>query len=115
MNPQQRHSPSNLYVKPYQKKYIQGVPGSSPVTRPSDELNYHQIQGKGPLIERAERIRQMNEMGRNQSAMVREESQDQLVRMVVDDRYRGSNEDEQQENQNPMYRGSPSQHDLPNI
>ena len=81
-----QHPNNHLYVKPYQKKYIQGVPGSSPVIRPSEDLNYHQKQGKGPLIERAERIRHMNEIGRNQSAMNRVESSDHLVRKIVDDR-----------------------------
>ena len=29
-----------LHVQPYQKKYLQGVPGSSPVIRPADDLNF---------------------------------------------------------------------------
>lgn len=29
-----------IRIQPYQKKYLQGVPGSSPVIRATDDLNF---------------------------------------------------------------------------
>ena len=50
-------------VRPYQKKIINGIPGSSPLVRSGeDDLNYHQRYGKGPLMERAERLRRLQEL-----------------------------------------------------
>ena len=50
-----------------QKKYLQGVPGSSPVIRAGnvDDLKYEQKYGKGPLIERAERLKRLQELKDN--------------------------------------------------
>ena len=53
-------------VRPIQKKYIQGLPGSSPLVRSgADDLNYQQKYGKGPLMERAERLRRLQELKKN--------------------------------------------------
>ena len=47
-------------VRPIEKKYIHGLPGSSPLVRSgADDLNYQQKYGKGPLMERAERLRRL--------------------------------------------------------
>lgn len=54
-----------MNIQPYKKQYIHGVPGSSPVIRPQNDLNYHQKQGKGPLMERAERLKRLQELKEN--------------------------------------------------
>lgn len=56
-----------INVQPYQKKILHGVPGSSPVIRVGapDDLNYEQRYGKGPLIERAERLKRLQELKQN--------------------------------------------------
>ena len=77
-----------LHVQPYQKKYLQGVPGSSPVIRPADDLNFQQKYGKGPLIERAERLKRLQELKNNihVRASERGESDDGIIRIIRDDR-----------------------------
>ena len=85
----QREQPSELIsVRPYQKKYLQGVPGSSPVIRAVDDLNFQQKYGKGPLMERAERLKRLNELkeNMNQRHLERGESDDGAVRMIKDNR-----------------------------
>jgi len=62
LGPHNNSHPDLIQVNPYQKKYIHGVPGSSPVIRPADDLNYQQRFGKGPLIERAERLKRLQEL-----------------------------------------------------
>ena len=54
-----------MNVVPMQKKYLHGVPGSSPVIRAVDDLKYEQKYGKGPLIERAERLKRLQELKDN--------------------------------------------------
>lgn len=54
-----------MHVQPYQKKYLQGVPGSSPVIRAVDDLNFQQKYGKGPLMERVERLKRLQELKDN--------------------------------------------------
>ena len=51
-------------VAPYQKIYLNGqIPGSSPVVirggNGAEDLKYEQKYGKGPLIERAERLKRL--------------------------------------------------------
>ena len=77
-------------VQPYAKKYLQGVPGSSPVIRAVDDLNFQQKYGKGPLIERAERLKRLQELKQNmnQRASDRGESDDGVIRMIRDNRMR---------------------------
>ena len=86
---QRDHQTSELIqVQPYQKKYLQGVPGSSPVIRAHDDLNFQQKYGKGPLMERAERLKRLHELKENMNQRVndREQSDDGVVRMVKDNR-----------------------------
>ena len=77
-----------MHVQPYQKKYLQGVPGSSPVVRQIDDLNYQHQYGKGPLIERAERLKRLQELKENMQQRVNErgESDDGGIRMIRDQR-----------------------------
>ena len=54
-----------MNVKPYEKLYLNVIPGSCPPNRPKqgdDEIAYQQKFGKGPLIERAERIRRLQQI-----------------------------------------------------
>lgn len=69
IHPQQQQLPSNdqsgVNVRPYQKLYIQGAPGSCPPDRPRqmEDIAYEQKYGKGPLMqERAERLRRLHEV-----------------------------------------------------
>jgi hypothetical protein len=51
-----------IRVRPYQKKYVNDIPGSCPVEsrRTNEEnLNYEHRYGKGPLLERAERLKKL--------------------------------------------------------
>ena len=77
-----------IRIQPYQKKYLQGVPGSSPVIRATDDLNFQQKQGKGPLIERAERLKRLHELKANmhQRASERGDSDEDMIRMIRDQR-----------------------------
>ena len=59
------HQSELVHVQPYQKKYLQGVPGSSPVIRAVDDLNFQQKYGKGPLMERVERLKRLQELKDN--------------------------------------------------
>lgn len=52
-------------MRPHQKVYLNGAPGSCPPTRPQENLAYEQKYGKGPLIERQERLRRLQEVQRN--------------------------------------------------
>ena len=53
-----------INVKPYEKVYLHGLPGSSPLLRPnpSQALSYDQKDGKPPLVERIERLRRLHEI-----------------------------------------------------
>ena len=54
--------------------YIHGLPGSSPISRSDvNDLKYQQKYGKGPLIERAERLKRLHEI-QNNLAIRREQS-----------------------------------------
>ena len=60
-------------VRPYQKLYLDVMPGSCPPERPRqmEDIAYEQKYGKGPLMqERADRIRRLqeakNEITKNQ-------------------------------------------------
>lgn len=81
-----------IQVQPYQKKYISGLPGSSPmpISRKEDDLNYQQKYGKGPLIERAERLKRLQELKDHMSQRADERgvSDDGVIRMIRDDRMR---------------------------
>ena len=59
------HQSELMHVQPYQKKYLNGVPGSSPVIRAVDDLNFQQKYGKGPLMERVERLKRLQELKDN--------------------------------------------------
>ena len=82
------HQSELVHVQPYQKKYLQGVPGSSPVIRAVDDLNFQQKYGKGPLMERVERLKRLQELkdNMNQRANERGESDDGAIRMIKDTR-----------------------------
>lgn len=54
-----------INVRPHQKVYLNGAPGSCPPTRPQENLAYEQKYGKGPLIERQERLRRLQEVQKN--------------------------------------------------
>lgn len=55
-----------IRVQPHHKMQIHGLPGSSPLIRNgAEDLKYQQRYGKGPLIERAERLRRLQEIQNN--------------------------------------------------
>lgn len=67
-NNQQKREPLKpienvIGVRPYSKVHISQIPGSSPMpnTR-SNDLVYKQQYGKGPLIERAERLKRLHDL-----------------------------------------------------
>ena len=76
-----------LGVKPYEKKYINGIPGSSPIVRSgADDLAYQQRYGKGPLIERAERLRRLQELKANMATKPIDDPNDTGIKVVRDTR-----------------------------
>lgn len=58
--------------------------------RATDDLNFQQKYGKGPLIERAERLKRLQELkaNMNQRQSERGESDDNVIRMIRDQRAR---------------------------
>ena len=54
-----------INVKQKQKLYIHGAPESAPSQRPSENITYEQKYGKGPMMERQERLRRLQEIQRN--------------------------------------------------
>ena len=58
------------------------------MVRAGEDLNYHQQYGKGPLMERAERLKRLQELKENmgQRASDRGESDDGYIRMIKDTR-----------------------------